>query len=152
MTLSLGYLTAKQKMIWDLKSRGQQEASIARKLGVTRQTIHSVLDTANLKIGEALKEMAEINKIEVRNPRPKQRIPQRIQQPLQNPSLHHLLSQKRHPTLVQTRRRLRKMQKTPNLQRHPARGSKRPQLPNPGRYEQDFAIQTGRSTIRKNNR
>src|SRR5665648_774212 len=65
MSLSLGYLTAKQKMIWDLKSSGQQEASIARKLNVTRQTIHSVLDTANLKIGEALTEVAKINKIEV---------------------------------------------------------------------------------------
>ena len=65
MTLRLGYLTPKQKIIWDLKSRGQQEASIARKLNVTRQTIHSVLDTANIKIGEALKEVAEINKIEI---------------------------------------------------------------------------------------
>jgi hypothetical protein len=65
MTLSLGYLTAKQKMIWDLKSRGKQEASIARELNVTRQTIHSVLDIANLKIGEALTEVAKINKIDV---------------------------------------------------------------------------------------
>ncbi len=65
MTLRLGYLTVKQKTIWDLKSRGQQEANIARKLNVTRQTIHSVLDTANIKIGEALQEVAEINKIEV---------------------------------------------------------------------------------------
>ena len=52
MTLSSGYLTAKQKMMWDLKSSGLQEASIARKLGVTRQTVHAALDTANLKIGE----------------------------------------------------------------------------------------------------
>ena len=65
MTLSSGYLTAKQKMMWDLKSSGLQEASIARKLGVTRQTVHAALDTANLKIGEALQEVAKINKIEV---------------------------------------------------------------------------------------
>jgi hypothetical protein len=65
MTLSFGYLTAKQKMIWDLKSRGKQEASIARELNLTRQTIHSVLDIANLKIGEALTEVAKINKIDV---------------------------------------------------------------------------------------
>jgi hypothetical protein len=64
MTLSLGYLTPKQKTIWDLKSRGLQEASIARKLNVTRQTVHKALDTANLKIGEALEETARINKIE----------------------------------------------------------------------------------------
>ena len=65
MTLSLGYLTAKQKMMWDLKSSGLQEVNIARKLNVTRQTVHKALDTANLKIGEALEEMAKINKIEV---------------------------------------------------------------------------------------
>lgn len=65
MTLSLGYLTAKQKMMWDLKSSGLQEANIARKLNITRQTVHQTLDIANLKIGEALQEMAEINKIEV---------------------------------------------------------------------------------------
>ena len=65
MTLSLGYLTPKQKMMWDLKSSGLQEANIARKLNVTRQTVHQTLDIANLKIGEALEEMAKINKIEV---------------------------------------------------------------------------------------
>ena len=65
MTLSLGYLTPKQKMIWDLKSRGLQEAHIARKLNVTRQTVHKALDTANVKIGEALEEVARINKIDV---------------------------------------------------------------------------------------
>ncbi|MGA2385325.1 MAG: hypothetical protein ABSG33_02195 [Candidatus Bathyarchaeia archaeon] len=64
MTLSLGYLTPKQKTIWDLKSRGLQEAHIARKLNVTRQTVHKAIDIANLKIGEALEETAKINKIE----------------------------------------------------------------------------------------
>ena len=65
MTLSLGYLTSKQKMMWDLKSNGLQEDNIARKLNVTRQTVHKALDIANLKIGEALTEVAKINKIEV---------------------------------------------------------------------------------------
>jgi hypothetical protein len=65
MTLSLGYLTPKQKNIWDLKSGGLQEAHIARRLSVTRQTVHKTLDTANLKIGEALQETAKINKIDI---------------------------------------------------------------------------------------
>jgi hypothetical protein len=52
-------------MIWDLKSRGLQEAHIARKLNVTRQTVHKAIDTANVKIGEALEEVARINKIDV---------------------------------------------------------------------------------------
>jgi hypothetical protein len=65
MSLSAGYLTDKQRLIWRLKSSGLQEAHIARKLGITRQTVHQAVDTANVKIGEALEEAAKINKIEV---------------------------------------------------------------------------------------
>jgi DNA-binding CsgD family transcriptional regulator len=65
MTLSLGYLTPKQKMIWSLKTGGLQEANIARKLNITRQTVHQTIDTATSKIGEALEETAKINKIEI---------------------------------------------------------------------------------------
>jgi hypothetical protein len=50
--------------MWDLKSSGIPEATIARKLNITRQTVHQALDTANLKVGEALEETAKINKIE----------------------------------------------------------------------------------------
>jgi hypothetical protein len=64
MTLSFGYLTPKQKIIWDLKSSGLQETHIARKLNVTRQTVHKSLDIANLKIEDALQEVAKINKID----------------------------------------------------------------------------------------
>ncbi len=65
MTLSSGYLTPKQRQIWDLKRNGLQEATIARKLSVTRQNVHQSLDTAHLKVGEALEETAKINKIEI---------------------------------------------------------------------------------------
>ncbi len=51
--------------MWDLKSNGVPEATIARKLNITRQTVHQTLDTANLKIDEALKEIAKINKIDI---------------------------------------------------------------------------------------
>ncbi|MCW4029295.1 MAG: hypothetical protein NWE92_06580 [Candidatus Bathyarchaeota archaeon] len=64
MTLSLGYLTPKQRAIWDLKSSGLQEAHIAKKLNITRQTVHKSLDIANLKIEDALQEVAQINKID----------------------------------------------------------------------------------------
>jgi hypothetical protein len=50
--------------MWDLKSSGLPEATIARKLNITRQTVHGALDNANNKIGEALQETAKINKIE----------------------------------------------------------------------------------------
>ena len=42
-----------------------QEANIARKLNITRQTVHQTIDTATSKIGEALEETAKINKIEI---------------------------------------------------------------------------------------
>jgi DNA-binding CsgD family transcriptional regulator len=65
MTLSFGYLTPKQRTIWDLKSSGLQEAHIAKKLNITRQTVHKSLDIAHLKIGDALQEVAKINKIDI---------------------------------------------------------------------------------------
>ena len=51
--------------MWDLKSNGVLEATIARKLNITRQTVHQTLDIANLKIDEALQEVAKINKIDI---------------------------------------------------------------------------------------
>ena len=70
MTLSLGYLTPKQKNIWNLKTSGLQEAHIAKQLSITRQTVHKALDTANTKIGEALQETAKINKIDIQTVNP----------------------------------------------------------------------------------
>lgn len=52
-------------MIWGLKTKGQQEASIAKELKVTRQTIHKALNTANQRISDALNEAAKLNKIEI---------------------------------------------------------------------------------------
>jgi hypothetical protein len=51
--------------MWDLKSSGVPEASIARQLNVTRQTVHQTLGTANIKLTEALEETAKLNKIEI---------------------------------------------------------------------------------------
>jgi hypothetical protein len=65
LTLSTGYLTLTQKTIWDLKSTGLNESGIARKLGVTRQTVHKSLDIANTKILESLKETAKINNLKI---------------------------------------------------------------------------------------
>ncbi|MGD6932810.1 MAG: helix-turn-helix transcriptional regulator [Candidatus Bathyarchaeia archaeon] len=65
MSLSIGYLTPKQLQIWEFKRTGLQEASIARELQVSRQTIHKALDIAQLKIAESLQETAHINKIKI---------------------------------------------------------------------------------------
>ena len=51
--------------MWSLKSSGVPEATIARKLNITRQTVHQTLGTANFKLTEALEETAKINKIEI---------------------------------------------------------------------------------------
>ena len=65
MTLSMGYLTSKQKLIWNLKSKGFSEAGIARKLSVTRQTVHKALNVANSKVSMALEEAAKLNRIKI---------------------------------------------------------------------------------------
>lgn len=67
MSLSAGYLTSKQRMIWGLKSSGLPEADIARKLQVTRQTVHKAVNTANTRVLESLEEAAKLNKIEIEN-------------------------------------------------------------------------------------
>jgi transcriptional regulator len=74
MSLSAGYLTSKQKLIWNLKNTGLQEASIARQLKVTRQTIHKALNTANSKVYTSLEETARINKIRIEKIDPSQGI------------------------------------------------------------------------------
>ncbi len=70
MSLSTGYLTPTQKLIWDLKSTGLPEASVARKLSVTRQTVHKALDIANSKVDQSLTETAKINKIKIQTVSP----------------------------------------------------------------------------------
>jgi DNA-binding CsgD family transcriptional regulator len=65
MSLSTAYLTTKQRTIWGLKSKGQQEASIARELKIARQTVHKAITTANTRISESLTEAAKLNNIEI---------------------------------------------------------------------------------------
>jgi hypothetical protein len=65
MSLTTAYLTSKQRTIWGLKSKGQQEASIARELKVTRQTVHKAINTANTRILDSLTEAAKLNNIEI---------------------------------------------------------------------------------------
>lgn len=66
VSLSASYLTLTQKTIWDLKSSGLTEAGIARRLNVTRQTVHKALEIANSKVIDLLKEAAELNNIKIK--------------------------------------------------------------------------------------
>ncbi len=70
MSLSTGYLTPTQRKIWDLKNTGIPEAKVAKKLNVTRQTVHKSLDIANSKIAKSLEETAKINKIKIQTVNP----------------------------------------------------------------------------------
>jgi DNA-binding CsgD family transcriptional regulator len=70
MSLRIGYLTPKQLQIWDYKRTGLQEASIARELQVSRQTVHKALGIAHAKIEESLEETARINKIKIQTVNP----------------------------------------------------------------------------------
>ena len=72
LSLSMGYLTSKQRLIWKLKSEGFTEASIGRKLNIKRQTVHKALNVANQKILQSLEETAKINKIEIQTVSPTQ--------------------------------------------------------------------------------
>jgi len=72
LSLRLGYLTQRQRMIGRLKSEGFTEAGIGWKLDITRQTVHKALNVANQKILQALGETAKINKIEIRTVFPSQ--------------------------------------------------------------------------------
>jgi len=72
LSLSMGYLTSKQKLVWRLKSEGYTEAGIGRKLDITRQTVHKALNVANQKILQALEETAKINRIEIQKVSPTQ--------------------------------------------------------------------------------
>jgi hypothetical protein len=66
MSLSAGHLTTKQKLIWNLKSKGLTEKKIAEKLFVTRQAVHKAISVSNAKISESLEEVAMMNKIETK--------------------------------------------------------------------------------------
>ena len=66
MALSTGYLTLKQRQIWGLKGKGLLETNIARRLNITRQTVHKALNVANTKVSQALQETARVNKIRVK--------------------------------------------------------------------------------------
>jgi hypothetical protein len=59
-------LTPKQLQIWEYKRTGLREASIARELQVSRQTVHKAVNIAQLKIAESLEETARINRIKIK--------------------------------------------------------------------------------------
>jgi transcriptional regulator len=64
-TFRWGYLTARQRHLWSLKLGGLTESDISRKEEISRQSVHIILDVAQEKLSQALKEAAEVNRIRV---------------------------------------------------------------------------------------
>jgi transcriptional regulator len=64
-TFRWGYLTPRQSHLWSLKLVGLTESDISRKEEISRQSVHIILDVAQEKLSQALKEAAEVNRIRV---------------------------------------------------------------------------------------
>jgi DNA-binding CsgD family transcriptional regulator len=61
------YLTPRQRHLWSLKLIGLTESDISRREEISRQSVHIILDVAQEKVSQALREAADINRIEVKH-------------------------------------------------------------------------------------
>lgn len=66
LSLALAYLTHRQFSIWALRREGRSQAEIGRRLGVQRQGINEALRIIDSKLGRALREVAQSNRLDVR--------------------------------------------------------------------------------------
>lgn len=66
MGFSSGYLTPREKTVWDLRRRNTQ-SEIGRLLGISRQAAHKALELIDVKVERAFSEAAEMNGLEVRS-------------------------------------------------------------------------------------
>ena len=61
------YLTPRQRQLWSLRLSGLTESDISRREEISRQSVHIILDVAQEKVSQALREAADINRIEVKH-------------------------------------------------------------------------------------
>jgi transcriptional regulator with XRE-family HTH domain len=64
--LHSGYLTGRQLDVWDKMRKGLTQSEVARKLSISRQAVHQLVETIPDKITEALNDAAKLNRIEPR--------------------------------------------------------------------------------------
>ena len=57
----------KQFVFWKMRRSGMQNISIANELGITRQGVSQALRTMDRKIDASLREMAQANRIQIKN-------------------------------------------------------------------------------------
>jgi len=65
-TFANAYLAPKQSVIWSLRREGMSQAEIGRQLGVQRQGINEQLHVIDEKVGRALMEAAQSNRLDMR--------------------------------------------------------------------------------------
>jgi DNA-binding CsgD family transcriptional regulator len=61
--LHSGYLSARQRDIWGLLRDGLTQSEIARRLSITRQTVHQLANTIPEKMAAALNDAAALNNL-----------------------------------------------------------------------------------------
>lgn len=65
--LHSGYLSSRQLDIWDMMRSGLSQSDVARRLNITRQTVHQLAETIPEKIMAALEDAAKLNGVEARH-------------------------------------------------------------------------------------
>lgn len=65
MSFGTAYLTGRELAVWKLRRQGLKQADIAKKLGVKRQGINHALVGIDSKMGQAMREAAAINKLDI---------------------------------------------------------------------------------------
>ncbi len=60
------YLTDRQLEIWRLRFRGLSKAEVGRRLGITRQAVYDAEGIMLKKVESALRDVAEVSRIEIR--------------------------------------------------------------------------------------
>ena len=66
MTFLVGYLTAREADIWDLRRRQNSQSEIGRLMGVSRQAIHKTYQIIDQKMEQAFMEAADANHLEAK--------------------------------------------------------------------------------------
>ena len=66
MTLPQAYLTIRQLEIWRLRFRGLTQAEVGRHLGITRQGVYDTEKIMLEKVEKALRDVAQVNKIDIK--------------------------------------------------------------------------------------
>lgn len=65
MSFGVGYLTGRELSIWKLRREGLRQAEIARRLGIQRQGVNRAFLSIDSKVGQALREAATLNKLDI---------------------------------------------------------------------------------------